>query len=240
MKNQLLFITCEHGGNTIPDPYKPLFVDAEQILATHRGYDIGALAVATQLGEELADFHYYATTSRLLVELNRSLGHSHLWSEFTNDLSKKEKKLILEQYYFPYRNNVETAIKHAIEKDNRVVHISVHSFTPEMNGEVRNAEIGLLYDSTRKLEKQFCMRWKKKLEEVAPQWRTRCNYPYRGSSDGFTTYLRKRCKKTHYIGIELEMNQSLLAEMADLSKVMNEVVKQSLKMLLNDDFLELS
>lgn len=237
MSKQQLFITCEHGGNNIPDPYKRLFEGAEITLASHRGYDIGALAVAMQLGEEIGDFHYYATTSRLLVELNRSIGHPHLWSEFTRKLAKAEKKNILDQYYFPYRNSVEAAVKSAIEKGNQVIHVSVHSFTPEMDGHKRDAEIGLLYDPTRQSEKQFCKQWKERLNDIAPQWRIRCNYPYRGTADGFVTYLRRCVKSSQYLGIELEMNQALLDGMESLSQVMAEIVKKSLKTLFEREWV---
>lgn len=35
----------------------------------------------------------------------------------------------------------------------------------------------------------------------------RRNYPYRGSGDGLTSYLRRRYPATRYIGVELELNQ---------------------------------
>ena len=35
----------------------------------------------------------------------------------------------------------------------------------------------------------------------------RRNYPYRGTSDGLTRYLRKRYADRDYCGIELEVNQ---------------------------------
>jgi hypothetical protein len=38
----------------------------------------------------------------------------------------------------------------------------------------------------------------------------RRNYPYRGTADGFTTYLRRQFSARKYLGIELEVNQSLL------------------------------
>jgi len=39
-------ITCEHGGNRIPARYRPLFACHGALLASHRGYDPGALALA--------------------------------------------------------------------------------------------------------------------------------------------------------------------------------------------------
>ncbi|MFN7097743.1 MAG: N-formylglutamate amidohydrolase [Gammaproteobacteria bacterium] len=229
MKNRQVFITCEHGGNNIPHVYHYLFKDAANVLATHRGYDIGALPVAIQLGEAFAYFQSYASVSRLLVDLNRSLGNRHLWSEFTRKLSKHEKSLILEQYYFSYRHGVEAAIKEVIANNNQVLHLSIHSFTPELNGQKRNAEIGLLYDPQRRLEKKLCLQWAAILEHIMPDWHIRRNYPYRGAADGFVTYLRKTFKPTKYVGVELEINQALMTQR---DNKVADVLKQSLSILL--------
>ena len=40
-----------------------------------------------------------------------------------------------------------------------------------------------------------------------PRWTTRRNYPYRGTGDGLTRYLRSRFDDASYCGIELEINQ---------------------------------
>ena len=34
-------VTCEHGGNRIPAPYRPLFRGQKALLDSHRGYDPG-------------------------------------------------------------------------------------------------------------------------------------------------------------------------------------------------------
>lgn len=78
------------------------------------------------------------------------------------------------------------------------------------NGEVRNADLTLLYDSRRKQEARLCRRWVTILHQFDPNLRMRYNYPYRGAADGLTTWLRKRHPETHYLGIELEINQALV------------------------------
>jgi predicted N-formylglutamate amidohydrolase len=132
-----------------------------------------------------------------------------LFSEFTKPLDADSKNNILETYYFPYRNSIEEAIASVIKAGETVLHVSLHSFTPELNGEIRNCEIGLLYDSKRLQEKQLCQNFRKALLKEDPTLRIRFNYPYLGSADGFTTCLRKRFQK-NYMGVELEINQKLL------------------------------
>ena len=95
----------------------------------------------------------------------------------------------------------------AVRAGLKVIHISSHSFTPELNGEVRNTDIGLLYDPSRNLEQELCNRWRTRLGAHVPDLRVRRNYPYTGSANGFPTYLRQRFPADTYIGIELEINQ---------------------------------
>jgi predicted N-formylglutamate amidohydrolase len=147
--------------------------------------------------------------SRLVIELNRSLHHKGLFSRFSQALSEAEKTKLIQQDYLPYRNKVQQKIATLIQAGHTVLHLSVHSFTPELDGEKRNADIGLLYDPSRALEKPFCQIWKQVLNQLMPDWTVRLNYPYLGKADGFTTYLRKQFAEEKYLGIELETNQAL-------------------------------
>lgn len=199
-------VSCEHGGNQIPFPYTSFFKEAETILQTHRGYDLGAFELYQLLVPHVADFSQHAQTSRLLVELNRSLHHKNLFSSYTKALPAEVKNEVISRYYLPYRKGIEDKIREYRKAREDVLHLSIHSFTPELNGEVRKADIGLLYDPARQQEKVFCHRWKQSLLKYWPQAVVRMNYPYRGTADGFTTYLRKRFPQA-YAGIELELNQ---------------------------------
>lgn len=199
-------ISCEHGGNSIPAEYAPLFKGAEEALESHQGYDPGAFQLYSLLVKKLADFSHFSKTSRLLVELNRSLHHKNLFSTYTAGLEAAVKKEIIAHYYFPYRELIERKIGEYTQGDQDVLHLSIHSFSPVLKGEVRNADIGLLYDPQRKQEKAFCLAWKQQLQKHWPEAKVRMNYPYKGVADGFTTYLRKRFPES-YAGIEFELNQ---------------------------------
>lgn len=207
-----VLVTCEHGGNSIPPRWRPLFAGHESLLASHRGWDPGALTLARRLSRTLPAPLVASTTSRLLVELNRSIGHRGLFSTLTRDLPREERKRLLEKHFHPYRNEVERRLSEAIRSTGRggvVLHISVHTFTPELNGERRNADIGLLYDPARRGEQNFAASWRAALRKAAPGLRIRMNYPYRGAADGFTTYLRRRFPASRYLGLELEVSQAL-------------------------------
>lgn len=210
-KSTSLIVTCEHGGNQVPPRYRHLFKGHEELLKTHRGYDPGALLMAQELAAALKAPLFVSTTSRLLIELNRTIGHPRLYSDATRTAPPEVRREILEAHYLPYRSQVEGQVAKDIARGRRVVHISSHSFTPVMDGEVRNADIGLLYDPQREGELALCLRWQAALKALAPDVRVRRNYPYAGKADGFTAYLRKRHAAAEYVGVELEVNQQWAA-----------------------------
>ena len=218
-----LILTCEHAFNTIPQEYQDLFINSQEILEFHRGYDPGALDLFNEL-KDLADFSFFQETGRLLIEVNRSKGHSNLFSEFTKNLSETSKTRLLDEYYFPYRNSVEKQISSLIGKGEKLLHFSVHTFTPNLNEEIRNTDIGLLYDPTRSAEKEFCINFKRNLKDQNPELKIRFNYPYLGKADGFTTYLRKKFPE-NYMGIELEVNQNFVSKNQMDHQIKNAVYK---------------
>lgn len=184
------------------------------MLASHRGHDAGALVFARRLSRALSCPLEFSTTTRLLVDLNRSVGHRRLFSDTTRVLPREERALILERHYHPYRDRVENLVREAIADGDSVVHVSSHSFTPVWNGQERKADIGLLHDPKRPLEAAKCASWRLRLQERDSTLNIRRNDPYRGDSDGLTTYLRTRFAPDRYQGIELEVNQKFVLDNA--------------------------
>ena len=208
MAEPAMVISCEHGGNHIPEPYRKLFKAHQGLLKTHRGYDIGALALARQMADMFSVQPVISTTSRLLVDLNRSQGHRQLFSHLTRGLDRSQKMRILDAHYTPYRDQLQHQISRHIRRGKTVIHISSHSFTPVFKNRTRLMDVGLLYDPKRQAEKQFCRFWKKQIRNTssAKHYALRSNAPYKGVSDGITSHFRTLFG-ARYLGIELELNQ---------------------------------
>ena len=221
-----LLFTCEHGGNRVPRRWAWLFEKHRTLLDSHRGWDPGALTLARALSKAMAAPLVVSTTSRLLVDLNRSEHHRAVFSSITLALPDAERERILEEFYRPYRDRVEQLVAGAISRG-RVVHVSAHSFVPVLNGVTRRADVALLYDPSRKPEKAFCDGWLADLKVELPTLALRRNSPYRGYTDGLTTTLRRRHAAKDYIGVEIEMNQRLLesGDFAAVTKALTRTLK---------------
>jgi predicted N-formylglutamate amidohydrolase len=175
---------------------------------------------------------YAATTSRLLVDLNRSRHHRSLFSAVSASLSRAQREDVLQRHYRPYREAVEAAIGSRIAAGRTVLHLSVHSFAPILDGLQRDADIGLLYDPARAQESGFCRAWQHGLRRACPAWRIRRNFPYRGRADGFTTHLRKRFSGDRYLGVELEINQRQPLDRPDAWPAFCQLIADSLGAVL--------
>lgn len=208
-------VTCEHGGREVPPAYRSLFDGAEEPLASHRGWDAGAAPLARYLADALDAPLHLATVTRLLVDLNRSPSHPKVFSEWTRPLPSYERGELLATYHAPHRDAVAASVAGLAESGREVVHLAVHTFTPVLDGRARAADLALLYDPARAPERALAGAWVAKLSRRLPDLAVRRNQPYRGVSDGLTTWLRSRFSAAAYLGIEIEVNQRLLATGGD-------------------------
>lgn len=202
-------VSCEHATNDIPPPWQYLFNDAE-LLQSHRGWDPGAAGLAGYLGRHLPAPVFLGKVSRLLADNNRSAGHPKVHAPDVRALPKGDREAIIQAWHAPHHQSVCEAVDTALAAADRVIHISCHSFTPELDGKTRTADIGLLYDPQHGGEAALARRWQQALT-ASSDLRVRRNYPYTGHEDGMTRILRRRFG-TRVLGFELELNQAMLAE----------------------------
>jgi predicted N-formylglutamate amidohydrolase len=227
-------VTCEHGGKRVPPAFRAYFEGREPLLESHRGHDPGALILGREIADALHAPFIAATTSRLLVDLNRSPSNPSRYSEITRELPDTLLHQIHVRYYQPYRRRIERLVAAAIRHGARVVHISSHSFTPVMDGHVRNADLGFLYDPARPGEVALARHWMSCLERREPSLRLRRNYPYAGRSDGFCTWLRRHYGPEAYLGLELEVNQRHPREGGPYWPQLRQEIAQALLSALGD------
>ena len=225
-----IVLSCEHARNRVPPRYAPLFSAAKRVLRTHRGYDIGALPLARYLEQRFQAPLFTGSVTRLVVDLNRSIGHPQLHSSYLARLDREERREVIERYYRPYREAVEAELARRITSGAPVLHLAVHSFVPVLGGERRNADVGLMYAPKRRAERALALRWQSILSELAPELRVRRNYPYRGVGDGFIPFLRRRFPARDYVGLQLEVNQARLRTRHELRRIAR-ITEESLRLL---------
>lgn len=199
----VVLLTCEHGGNRVPQAYAGLFEGRRPLLESHRGWDPGTLELGRFLRRRFGWRLVATTATRLLVDVNRSLSSPELFSEITRRLPRDAKRRILARYYRPHRQTVHEAVAAA----RSVLHVALHSFAPVWRGRRRATDVGILHDPARPRERALSLCWQRTLLRERPDLEIHLNRPYRGWTDGLTTHLRRRFGDRRYIGIELEISQ---------------------------------
>jgi predicted N-formylglutamate amidohydrolase len=241
-----LLLTCEHYGNNVPTAYKKLFTSNEKILHTHRGFDIGA----DSLWESFCPYAKYAYKhpyTRLLIDLNRPLDSAHLFSKFTKHCGSECKTALISRYHAPYWEQVLNAISTSVYAKQTILHISLHTFTPEFHKKRRSTDIGILFDPHRNEERLFADLWRTNILHKNCDLAVHFNRPYRGNTPCLTSSARTLFPHG-YIGVELEVNQRFVQQMPAIGQQICSAAIQSLKeseRLINsldsaDDSLHLS
>ena len=232
MRSALLF-TVEHGDNKIPAEYAALFAGNESLLASHRGHDPGAGELAVRFATRFHAPYEHAEISRLLVDQNRSIhNRKAIFSDFTRHFPKKEKEEILARYYWPYQHAVRNQIRGLFDQSDRVLHLAIHSFTPELHGQIRNCDIGLMYDPARHVERQFCVDWQTEISRLDGAIRVRRNYPYRGASDGIVQGMRRLFARDQYVGTQIEVNQKFVFGDREKWKILQKTIIEAFATVL--------
>ena len=153
-----VLLLCDHASNFIPSEWAALGLD-EAHLARHIAWDIGAAEVTRQLARSLDAPAILSHFSRLLVDPNRQPGVESLIPEQVDGvtipgnlgLSAVEKERRLATFHRPYHQAVEQALDRLAARGPGPAVISVHSFTPVMEGVERPWQVAILWNTDPRL-----------------------------------------------------------------------------------------
>jgi len=148
-----LLLVCDHASNRFPQSLGSMGLDYLDRVS-HMTLDIGAGAIAESLADKLGATALLCQYSRLVVDCNRELSDNSMFLENSEginipgnqNLQINEKERRVSEIYWPYHNAIEAQICRLRDQYINPIVISIHSFTPVMNGEDREWEMGVLWD----------------------------------------------------------------------------------------------
>ncbi|MCB9745924.1 MAG: N-formylglutamate amidohydrolase [Alphaproteobacteria bacterium] len=209
-----LVLTCEHASARVPAPLEASAED-EAWLSTHWGWDIGAAELTRELARLTGAPAVLSRVSRLVSDANRSIEHptwirerleeggqSHVL-DFNRGLDDAERARREAAYHAPYHESIDALVARRLLAGLPVLLLSVHSFTPLLDAEVRPMEMGVLFDDHEPLAQR--------LEQAlaAEGFSTALNEPYSGRHG--MMYAAHRHGTTHQVVyLELEVRHDLL------------------------------
>lgn len=146
-------IICDHASRYIPAGYDNLGLPASE-LVRHIAWDIGAGEVARRLANLLDAPAVLCGTSRLVIDCNRPFAAASSIPPSSDGvlipgnaaIGAAERERRIDRYFRPYHEEISRQIQVRLKRDQTPILISIHSFTPVMDGIQRPWHVGLLWD----------------------------------------------------------------------------------------------
>lgn len=153
-----LIILCDHATNHVPPVFDDLGLD-EVSLGDHIAVDIGAAEVTRLMAEMMGISAVLAPVSRLVIDVNRDLGHAGLIPVISDGiqipgnraLTAADTEARVKAYYEPFHAAANDLVDAHLEAGKSPFIIGMHSFTPTMNGEDRPWHSGFLWNKDHRL-----------------------------------------------------------------------------------------
>lgn len=153
-----LLLVCDHAGKMVPAALRGLGVSPAE-LDRHIGWDIGAAAVTAELARLLDSRAVLSVYSRLVVDCNRWPDSPTLMPTVSDgtpvpanqELTEAARTLRMEALYHPYHEAIAAERSRLLARGQQPILISIHSFTPQMNGFQRPWQVGVLWNRDGRL-----------------------------------------------------------------------------------------
>jgi predicted N-formylglutamate amidohydrolase len=205
--------TCDHASNKVPHVLGSLGL-SEKELRRHIGWDIGAAGVTRLLAHRLGAPAILAGYSRLVVDCNRDPADATSMPAVSDgvavpgnaSLTEATRQQRLEALFRPYHHAIEQALDRFAERAVHPAVLSIHSFTPTMNGIARPWHIGVLWDRDPRIPVPLLAALRREPELVVGD-----NEPYSAREPaGYT--VRTHAVKRGLSHVAVEIRQDLIAE----------------------------
>ena len=223
-----ILLICDHASCRFPAALGDMGLDPFA-RRCHLAIDIGAGPLTECLSDSLGVTAVIAQYSRLVVDCNRELLDPGAFLEFgdgilvpgNRNLRQADKDARAEAIYRPYHKAVDGQIKRLQSIGPPPAFISVHSFTPVMNGESRLWQVGILWDTDARLSDIF-------IEEFrAAGYLTGDNEPYSGKApQDYTIDHHAEAIGIPHVGIEIRQDLiDTIAGVETVAAVMHKIIE---------------
>ena len=205
-------LVCDHAGRAIPRRLAHLGLSAAD-LERHIAWDIGAGGLASKLGKALDACVVRQAYSRLVIDCNRAPGREDSIPQVSDgaripanvDLPLEAVQARIDAVHAPYHAGISAVLDARRPNDRPTTVVSVHSFTPVMNGAARPWHVGVLHGGDSPLSALVLSRLKLEDGLVVGD-----NQPYALCEIDYTVPLHAQGRGLDYL--ELEVRQDLIAD----------------------------
>jgi predicted N-formylglutamate amidohydrolase len=204
-----VIIICDHATNLLPPEYGALGLDGIQ-LNRHIGYDIGALAVALELGKRLGATVVSSRFSRLLIDPNRGEDDPTLIMQISDGaivpgnarLGAAGRAQRIAAYYKPYHAAIAAELDAMLARGLIPSLVSIHSFTEAWRGVPRKWNAAVLWDKDPRLAVPFLRELRARTGLIVGD-----NEPYSGHLRNDSIYRHATLRGLPNVLVEIRQDQ---------------------------------
>jgi predicted N-formylglutamate amidohydrolase len=208
----------DHAGNCIPQALGTLGL-SEADRQRHIAWDIGIAALGQCLARRLDAVFVRQHYSRLVTDCNRHPDAADAMPEISDgsdipgnrSLSVDDRAARIAEIHEPYHRAIAAEIGRRRENGQETLLISLHSFTPTMNGFARPWHAGVLYGGGNEAFAVRLLAWL----EAAGRWTIGDNQPYAMNGTDYT--VPRHCFAAGLEYAEIEVSQGELASEAGVA-----------------------
>jgi hypothetical protein len=120
-----ILITCPHATCAIPEAYRELFSEHQDLVTSVEGWEPGALNLAQALSMKFSTQLIYGDVSRLLIDLEQA-GEKR-WSMISSQLSELAREKIVARIEMKFRNEHDTRVKECLLRNDSAVHLIIRT-----------------------------------------------------------------------------------------------------------------
>ncbi|MGD8325638.1 MAG: N-formylglutamate amidohydrolase [Sphingomonadales bacterium] len=222
-----ILLIADHASSEIPQDYDQLGLEPAWI-TNHIAYDIGTKDLCISLQKAFEARAVMAGFSRLLVDPNRPLDHETLIPQLSDnifipgnaDISEEERGKRIAKFHTPYHEAIAAEVARIQAGGQKPIIVSIHSFTPIMNGQQRPWHAAVLWNHYDKLAHAVADALEARGDVVVGR-----NVPYSGK---ILNYTMDRHAEAHDIPyVTLEIRQDLIADkqgVAEWTEILREIL----------------
>lgn len=153
-----VILVVEHAGRQLPPFVGSLGLD-DEAMSSHIAWDIGAAELSRILSKLLDAPLIMQRYSRLVYDCNRAFeAPDAIVTESDNiavpgnaGLTAQQRKKRYDEIYIPFEAAIEGLLKKRKADGIHAVLVTIHSFTPVFNGQMRHLDLGVLHDADTRL-----------------------------------------------------------------------------------------
>jgi len=207
----------DHAGNRVPAALQPFGLSAEE-MRRHIAWDRGTADLGEALSGALDAMFFRQTYSRLVIDCNRDPDAADAMPAISDgsvipangSLSAAERMGRVAAIHAPYQSAIGAELARRDVLGRATTLVSLHSFTPVMNGVTRPWHVGVLYS-------EGDTRFSTKLLDLLREEDDLCvgdNKPYAMDATDFTVPRHAFRSQRRYA--EIEIRQDLLSTHMDV------------------------